>query len=166
MMRTIHALGALLALSGVQAQSLHVHGTDGTSEEFPVAHIRSIKFGEGAMHLHLLAGGSHSWPLDEIRSYDLTPFSTSITENTADAVMTIHPNPSNGPIRIAYQADTAGPIVVDILDISGRALAQVYTGTHAQRTLLTYDPTPLGPGLFVCRITDVDGFVHTKFQVQ
>jgi hypothetical protein len=67
----------------------------------------------------------------------------------------IYPNPTNGQVQIGFEKQTAGQTQVDIIDMTGRVVAQVYNQQLAQgRHVISYDATNLPDGTYIVRIAD------------
>lgn len=72
-----------------------------------------------------------------------------------------YPNPFNSTIRIQYQTPTGGQISVKVFDLTGREVANLFTGRQeAGYHQAVWTATGQSSGLYVCRM-DAPGFTQS-----
>jgi hypothetical protein len=84
------------------------------------------------------------------------------TSNSSDAVHNIsvipmkfevYPNPLNGEGRIKYVLDQTGFVSIDIFDITGKLVKNVYNGqTDYGLQIANFDSNDLAEGIYFCRL--------------
>ena len=154
------ALG-LLSSMGIKAQNLVVTLTNASIETFPISSIRSIKFGNSTMILNELNGTVTTWDISDINNYD---FSNSIglndQKNIENSTLQLFPNPSSNLVNIQFLGAQVGNIVIEIIDVNGKQIQEVYRGAHqGQQTYQWLSNAVIGT--YYCRIT-TDKKVITK----
>ncbi len=154
---------ALLLLSsmGINAQNLVVTLTNASIETFPISSIKSIKFGNSTMILNELNGTVTTWDISDINNYD---FSNSVglndQMNIENSTLQLFPNPSSNLVNIQFSGVQVGNIVIDILDVNGKQIQEVYRGAHeGQQTYQWLSNSVMG--IYFCRIS-TDKKVITK----
>jgi hypothetical protein len=63
----------------------------------------------------------------------------------------VRPNPTAGPIRIAYQVRIPGRVTISLVDAAGRVRAKVLEG-HAASGVVSWQPRGLGPGVYFVKL--------------
>lgn len=155
--------GTLHHCSG-HAQDLLLSLVDGSVQLHAIADIRSIKFEGPAMSIHYFDGSTVTTPFAEVRSYSFTGLNTRLNGEPETAALKVHPNPTNGPVRVGLPGLSIGPISMEVVDAQGRVVDHAQGGLALSESF-TYDPRHLGAGLFLLRLVQ-QGRVHTtRFQV-
>ena len=88
-------------------------------------------------------------PLAEPPGGYLTSTREVLTQSFGLEVM---PNPSSGQLRLSYGLIEAGQVEIDVLDITGRRVANLFTGRQAADTYQLEADTDLVPGLYLVRV--------------
>jgi hypothetical protein len=146
------ALG-LLSSMGIKAQNLVVTLTNASIETFPISSIKSIKFGNSTMILNELNGTVTTWDISDINNYD---FSSSVglndQMNIENSTLQLFPNPSSNLVNIQFSGVQVGNIVIDIIDLNGKQIQEVYRGAHeGQQTYQWFSSSV--KGIYFCRIS-------------
>ena len=143
----------LLSSMGIKAQNLVVTLTNASIETFPISSIKSIKFGNSTMILNELNGTVTTWDISDINNYD---FSNSVglndQMNIENSTLQLFPNPSNNLVNIQFSGVQVGNIVIDIIDVNGKQIQEVYRGAHeGQQTYQWFSSSV--KGIYFCRIS-------------
>lgn len=118
-----------LAALAAQAQSIVINLESGGTDSYPLAEVRSITFPGGEMRLNLTDGTAVQWPTDQIRSYAFIDLTTGTDLLVTDPLsLRVSPNPSNGSVRITLRGGGGARLRMDLFDMTGRLLEQVYDG--------------------------------------
>lgn len=155
----------ILCTCTAYAQDLRINRVDGGVELHAIADIRSITFTGPTLNIHYLDGATVARPFDEIRSYVFTDLNTGTGGVAAPPALRLHPNPTDGPVRVHVPGAGAEAMGLEVVDGRGRVVdrTQRMTGPDG---CLTYDPRHLGTGLFLLRVVRQD-LVHTiRLQVR
>jgi 1,4-alpha-glucan branching enzyme len=107
-------------------------------------------------------GASQNFNAGEYHIYfDFETVTPDTTVNVEEAMelfglsFMIYPNPSNGFVQIGYEKQNAGLTQIEILDMTGRVVAQVFNQQQAQgRQVVTYNAADLADGTYFVRIWD------------
>ena len=155
------ALG-LLSSMGIKAQNLVVTLTNASIETFPISSIRSIKFGNSTMILNELNGTVTTWDISDINNYDFNSSSVGLNDQmyVENSTLQLFPNPSSNLVNIQFLGVQVGNIVIEIIDVNGKQIQEVYRGAHqGQQTYQWLSNAVIGT--YYCRIT-TDKKVITK----
>lgn len=154
------ALG-LLSSMGIKAQNLVVTLTNSSIETFPISSIKSIKFGNSTMILNELNGTVTTWDISDINNYDFSS-SAGLNDqmNIENSTLQLFPNPSSNLVNIQFSGVQEGNIVIDIIDVNGKQIQEVYRGAHQDQQTHQWFSNSI-KGTYYCRIT-TDTKVITK----
>jgi hypothetical protein len=154
------ALG-LLSSMGIKAQNLVVTLTNASIETFPISSIKSIKFGNSTMILNELNGTVTTWDISDINNYDFSS-SAGLSDqmNIENSTLQLFPNPSSNLVNIQFSGVQVGNIVIDILDVNGKEIQEVYRGAHQGQQTHQWLSNSI-KGTYYCRIA-TDTKVITK----
>jgi hypothetical protein len=154
------ALGLLISM-GIKAQNLVVTLTNASIETFPISSIKSIKFGNSTMILNEINGTVTTWDISDINNYD---FSSSVglsdQMNIENSTLQLFPNPSSNLVNIQFSGVQVGNIVIEIIDVNGKQIQEVYRGAHQGQQTHQWLSNSI-KGTYYCRIT-TDTKVITK----
>ncbi|MDZ4844000.1 MAG: T9SS type A sorting domain-containing protein [Chitinophagales bacterium] len=94
-------------------------------------------------------------------------FTVGIWERAENSInMEVYPNPSTGKITISYSLHASENTLVDLLDLSGKAVKEIFKGSEnygiSTHTVLTDD---LVAGLYVLRVTLGSKVFYNKISV-
>ena len=138
---------------GLKAQNLTVTLTNNSTASFPITSIRSIKFSNSTMILNELNGTVTTWAIADINNYD---FSSMVGLNDQATVenssLQLFPNPSSNLVNIEFFGVQVGKIVIDIIDVNGKPIQEVYRGDHQGKQTYQWFSNSI-KGIFYCRIT-------------
>lgn len=126
---------------------------NGSSESFQVSDIRSIKFNGTNMLVNQNDGTVNSFAIGQVARYTFLQSSGVTSSNHADKNdLRIYPNPASRFLEIVYVNYAPEQIVVDVTDMLGRPLTQVYSGHHLGSR--SYKQSiDLPAGAYLCRIS-------------
>ena len=138
---------------GLKAQNLTVTLTNNSTASFPITSIRSIKFSNSTMILNELNGTVTTWDIADINNYD---FSSIVGLNDQATVenssLQLFPNPSSNLVNIEFFGVQVGNIIIDIVDVNGKPIQEVYRGAHQGKQTYQWFSNSI-KGTFYCRIT-------------
>lgn len=83
--------------------------------------------------------------------------------------LSIFPNPTDGVISLSFQLDRAATVAVDLMDLTGRRIGEVYRGElgrGAQALSLDLAKTKVAKGLYLLRVRAGDSFAVEKVWVK
>ncbi|MGB3541594.1 CotH kinase family protein [Rubrivirga sp.] len=89
-----------------------------------------------------------AWLDAEIRRGTSTPPSLE-----AGFSISTWPNPSSGAVRIEVDLDVVEPVTVEVLDVRGRRVLEVWDGPLADGAVLEVETSSLSSGVYVVRAT-------------
>ncbi len=157
----------VLYSSSLQAQDLVVNLLSGESENYPVGDVRSVTFPGNAMVVNLHNGTIVSFDIADVDTYQFD-MNTSIENLTSAAdrqLLTVYPNPAAERVQIAYTGKESDVLMVEILDSTGQLVESLYNGKHWEETRLTWLPSAVAKGTYLCRVTAQDRVVINKIIV-
>lgn len=78
--------------------------------------------------------------------------------------LNIQPNPSGGQTTLAYQVAQEGKVTIDLVDITGKRVAQLLNGISqpAGDFQLQWNTAALAPGIYYCRLLTTSGQTNIK----
>ena len=157
------AASLLLTFSiGAQAQNqMLVELNDGSTEGYLVSEIRSIKFGAATMIINRFSGNPATYNIADIAQYYFTDAtSTGANASVLARNLSINPNPASEQIDVVYTSQNEELITIELLDATGRSIANIYSGTHQGKQAYKQN-LDVPAGLYFCRIT-AEGKTSTK----
>ena len=94
----------------------------------------------------------------EIEDYEMNIVNeVGVDEHSLLSDLTLFPNPSTGDFRLEYGLKEAGPVSIDVLDLSGRVAARLLTASEQspgdQVVVVGADQALLPQGLYLLRIS-------------
>jgi hypothetical protein len=162
------ALAMLMLTSYVtRAQNqLIVSLTNGQTDAFNVSDIRSVKFINNTMNLTENNGSQSSWNIDDVSQYAFSGSNSiaSTTGSTSDQVR-IFPNPVSDNLNVEYWSLRAGKISIELLDLNGKVLRNVFEGTHQGKQTYTWTKD-LPSGYYLFRIISESKSITKPFVIQ
>ncbi len=81
------------------------------------------------------------------------PAFTSISNISEGLRMNMFPNPSNGMLNFSFDAKETGRVTIDITDLSGRVVKEIYNNTVSGIQTITANLSELSNGMYVARVT-------------
>jgi len=157
------AAGLMLAFSfGAEAQNqMLVETTTSGTEGFMVSEIRSIKFGASTMIINLNSGSQATYNIADIAQYYFADATNTVANASAiGRNLSINPNPASEQIDVVYTSQNEERITIELLDATGRSIANIYNGMHQGKQAYTQN-LDVPAGLYFCRIT-AEGKTSTK----
>jgi hypothetical protein len=67
--------------------------------------------------------------------------------------MNMFPNPSNGMLNFTFDAKEPGRVTIDITDLSGRIVKEIYNDNVSGKQTITANLNELSNGMYVARVT-------------
>ncbi len=108
-------------------------------------------------NLHLVAYVQNTQTREIIHGQRVTQPTTGVAPQLELAdLLTVTPNPARGPLSITVDLSRmpAGSARLELLDVAGREIAEIPgTLNPSARTVLSYDPAALAPGIYFLRLT-------------
>jgi glutathione peroxidase len=93
-------------------------------------------------------------PLDTaIVNWIMSPNTTGVTPKNSAAGIFLHGNPSYGKINLEINAPVAGSFSVDLFDVQGTHIAQVFAGSVTDKKEISYSPANLKTGIYFLKIS-------------
>ena len=160
---------AMLMLSSyvtLAQNQLIVTLTNGQTDAFNVSDIRSVKFANNTMNLTENNGSQSSWNIDNVSQYAFSGASSIASTNgsTNDQVR-IFPNPVLDKLSVEYWSSRTGKISIELLDLNGKVLRNVFEGAHQGKQTYTWTKD-LHSGFYLCRIISERKSITKLFIIQ
>ena len=149
----VFSIVVLFFSKNTTAQNLIVALDFGILNSFPIANIQSIKFGLNTMTVKENNGTIFTWNLQNVHYYYFD--SSSGIEETImieDNAIKIYPNPATSDLNIEYKSNDKSLITIEIVDIEGKRLSEIFTGIHQGNYTYNWNEN-LSNGLYYCRIS-------------
>jgi hypothetical protein len=165
------AFVALLAVfNAVNAQNLVLTLSNSNTETFAVADVRSIKFSPVDMVLTKFDGTVNTWNIADIDNYAFDVV-TNVNEATLQITdeLGIFPNPSSYQVQINYSSNRIEEIRIDVHDINGRLVEQLFQGNHKAETVLTWNAkqnSMVQAGQYMIKITTSNKIITKPVIIQ
>ncbi len=153
----------ILAFS-CQAQSIHVHLTDGSTQTYPLIDIRTITLPENVMSLNLITGDTVSWNFSVITYFEYfqPPMSISESGPLVDTDLKVYPNPSSGLINIEFELASEEAVSIGLYDMKGSLVGVIFQGVESAGVhRWQWNAVSAGPGVYLCKLT-AGKFVYNK----
>lgn len=160
-LRFLFIVSMLVTAGSLPAQSIRFSFNNGGNDAvFPLNTVRKITFSGTLLNLHLTSGTTESWEINTIRNYSfdevtgLKPVSASSTLLDVQ----VFPNPSPGTITISYTLQKAGDVSVEIYDLQGKLVRQMFHKRQAagkQSHIWNASDEKgrsVAPGNYICKI--------------
>lgn len=144
-----------LGVGGIKAQDLVVTLTNGNTESFAVANIKSIKFGASDMSLYELNGTTNIWNINDIDNYAFDGLANlEESMNISSNNLNVFPNPSSDNVTIYYTSNFSGKITISVTDMNGKQVEDIYFGEHNTETEIYWKAKEKNPsGKYLIKIT-------------
>jgi hypothetical protein len=146
------------------------HGRYGNGKFAFIGDSSPTDDGSGNSHASL----SNGWTGDPNDEEEITIVNTTIwlaTNSTTTSVNNIfvvpvkfevYPNPLNGTGRIKYLLDESGFVSLDMYDITGKLVKNIYSGQAEQGLqIVNFDSNNLPEGIYFCRL-ESDHLIQTQ----
>lgn len=114
-----------------------------------------------AMNANVVAGGE-SYSLTQ--HPELTLYPTDIPE-PAKLKVTVSPNPTSGPLTLAFDQDSNDLLSIHIINLSGQVILSA-TPAQVTNNKFTADLSFLPKGLYIIRIEFAEGIITRKIVIQ
>jgi hypothetical protein len=147
-----------------QAQ-LIVTLTNNNTETFAVSEIRSIKFGAQTMNLRRNNGSVSTWNISEIANYRFEGVSGINETEKNIGKLQVFPNPMQEQTSIVFASQTHQHIRIQLLDILGRSVREIYSGPHEGEQTYTFQ-ADVPKGLYLLRLIKDNGQLTQSILIQ
>jgi len=134
------------------SQNLVVNLINNTTQTFAISNIKSIKFQSSLMILKENNGTITSWDITNINNYSFTSV-LAIDDNIfiEKTSLTIFPNPATNLVNIQFDSNLNSIIKIEIIDINGRIIDQIYKGEHLNGQIYKWNSN-VQKGIYYCRL--------------
>lgn len=123
----------------------------GNQEVFFLEEIRSMRFENDEIVLHLLEGIDYRFDIEDVEQYYFVGVeSVKFPDHRKDTRLKVFPNPSDGEVEISISQTSSNQITLDILDFTGKSVKTIYLGRVTGDERFNYD-LDLPPGVYLCR---------------
>ncbi len=147
-----------------QAQ-LIVTLNNNNTETFAISEIRSIKFISQTMNLQKNNGSISTWNISDIANYRFEGVSGLNETELNMGSMQIYPNPADGQTFISFSYPSIQHIRIEILDLVGRTLHEVYNGKHLGEQRYGWQPN-VPSGMYLVRLRSENGMLTQTIVIQ
>jgi hypothetical protein len=130
--------------------------TNGNTETFTLSEIRSVKFGVQTMNLQQNNGSISTWNISDVANYRLEGVSGIKDNEQANGKLQVYPNPARENLSISFSAQGTLRIRIELLDVLGRTVREIYSGTHTGEQSYTWQ-TDVPKGLYLLRLNSEKG---------
>lgn len=136
----------------VFSQNLVVTLLNNTTQSFPISNIKSIKFQSSLMILKENNGTTTSWDITNINNYSFIS-ALGIEDNVfvEKTSLVIFPNPATNLVNIQFDSNLNSTIKIEIIDINGRIIDQIYKGEHQGDQIYKWNSN-VQKGVYYCRL--------------
>ena len=108
------------------SQSIYFKFKDGKKTEFTLNSIKSITYSGNNINVNKINDSVLTYDVNIIEQLNYNGFPNAIIDYLAiDKSMIVYPNPSNGPIEIAYKLNSAEHTSIEIIDFQGRVIKNI-----------------------------------------
>ncbi len=160
--KTLFTVLLLAFTFGAQAQNqMVVELNNGTTDNYLVPEIRSIKFGVSTMIINRNMGAPVTYNIADIAQYSFVDVTSAGSANAGNKnALSIFPNPAADQVDVVYTNTSEESISIELLDATGRNLGVIYSGLHQGKQAYKH-PLNLPSGVYFCRIV-AEGKTLTK----
>lgn len=144
----------------LSAQTVSFHFTNGTEQSYALSDIRRLTFVGDEQVLLLNEGTQYTWNVSSIGRYefDETIGIVNVASGFAPLQLKVYPNPATAEVSLDTELPLAGRLEVDILDLKGRMVRELYAGERPSGALrLQWDAADdsgarVSPGTYLVRL--------------
>lgn len=147
-----------------QAQ-LIVTLNNNSTETFDISDIRSLKFGTQTMNLQRNNGSISTWNISEIDNYRFEGVSGIKEADKNIGKLKVFPNPMQEQTNIVFTSPTHHQIRIELLDVLGRAVREIYIGAHVGEHTYTFQAN-VPKGLYLLRLSSEIGELTQSILIQ
>jgi hypothetical protein len=128
------------------------------TETFALSEIRSLKFGTQTLNLNKSNGSISTWNLSDIANYRFVGLTGSGELKNTAGKLEVFPNPAGNQTRISFSAAHNQQISVEILDLQGKKIRNIYAGNHdGEQSFFWQVDVP--KGMYLCRVATENGIL-------
>lgn len=150
-----------LAANKMQAQFVLVEDTVGTQTDYPLSNIAHIRFSQGIMTIRLADNNSDAYTLGSLRhlSFSDSLLVSDHTENIADNLLRIYPNPVQNELKIDLSGAVRSYGTLNIMSLDGKLMI---TRKLKSSGIISVDVSVLNDGIYICQFINEDGIFTVK----
>jgi hypothetical protein len=130
--------------------------TNTATEAFNLSEIQSLKFLGQTLKIQLNNGSISTWNISEISNYRFEGDVGIIEEKHSVGKLKVFPNPVIEQTRIFFSTQGSQHIRIELLDILGRAVTEIYNGYHEGEQYYIWQ-SDLPKGLYLLRLVAENG---------
>lgn len=157
---------SLIASTSLISQSqLIITLNNSSAENFDLSEIRSIKFSAQTMNLYKNDGLNYTYNISDILNYRFEGVNQLNNSKQSIGKLMISPNPTRDLTSISFSSNRSLKISVEILDLSGRFIQEVYSGLHVGTVEYSWQPN-LEQGIYIVRIGSENGVINQLIIIQ
>lgn len=138
----------------------------GEDEVFMLEEIRSMRFENDEMIVHLLEGIDYRFDIAGIEQYyfnGLTGLNGANSEGNSS--IHVYPNPSDGPTSVSLVLSTPSKVMLEVLDYTGKVVQSVYHGSvSGNQHFIMHSDLPVG--MYLCRAITEHQVLSQLFVIQ
>lgn len=149
----------------INAQNLTVTLIDNTMQSFAISEISSIKFESGTMILRETNGTTTSWSTPSISDYSFGALNVNDHLFVEKSNLNLYPNPSTALVNIKYNTNSNTTITIDIFDVNGRLIEQLFKGNHSGEHIYQWH-SKANKGVYFCRISSDSKVISKPIIIQ
>ena len=128
------------------------------TETFALSEIRSLKFGTQTLNLNKSNGSISTWNLSDIANYRFVGLTGSDELKNTAGKLEVFPNPAGNQTMISFSAAHNQQISVEILDLQGKKIRNIYAGNHdGDQSFFWQVDVP--KGMYLCRVATENGIL-------
>jgi len=143
-------------LRAQQYQGLYFEMTDGSINTYDLWSVEKITFSNTETLLHFSGDSVSALAIADIGHYGYTMVTSAQNPVSAGFGMNIFPNPAADQVNIAYVLPEAIDLRVDVFDLQGRHITQLFAGLQTAgeyRLRWNTGEVSIKSGIYVCRLT-------------
>lgn len=157
----------LVSYGSLNAQSLFVNNTDGTSSGYALNDVRRITIESPNMIVLLFNGDSFSFPISLLSNYQYNEYSVGLNEMAEilkELRVEIFPNPSESNLMMKFQLNENCKVEYSVFENSGKELKSFDIGnlTIGEHEVMI-DIEDLPAGSFLLKLSRGSNIFTTKF---
>lgn len=149
--------------SGLRSTKLYMNDGAGNFSELPGTPFEGIdQCAVGIADINgdndydiLISGNAINYNL-VVKLYvnDLLSFNEAATEENEDLVIVLYPNPTSDKINVHYSSETGHPVLMNIIDLTGKLVSQKKVKSEVGDNLFSFDLSTLVKGIYFLQIED------------
>ena len=111
------------------SQSMFVKPINGTTAEYQLNTINKLTYQDNKLIIKQKNDVVDSYDLSQINQINFKGFVAGIKDETIENnSLVIFPNPTSGPVEIAYQVDGTSAVKLEVIDMNGKSVDTLVDG--------------------------------------